>query len=93
MLPRGAVTYLNLWHAAKVNIPQYVLEYGGAPIQDFEWLDSNHVVLAMSNAIVIKHVAQAFERPYSKTVTTGLDFSPLDQLAYVNDCLVPKSSS
>ena len=38
---------------------------------------------------MIKHVVQAYDRPYAKIVTTGLDFSPLDQLAFVNDQLVP----
>lgn len=89
LLPKSAVTYLQNWHAMKVNVPQYLLEYAGQPIQDFEWLDSSHVVLAMSHAVVIKHLVQAYDRPYAKIVTTGLDFSPLDQLAFVNDQLVP----
>ena len=41
---------------------------------------------------MIKHVCQADDRPYAKIVTTGLDFSPLDQLAFVNDQLVPTDS-
>ena len=69
----------------KVNVPQYLLEYANQPIHDFEWLDSNRVVLTMSHTVVIKHLVQAYDRPYAKIVTTGLDFSPLDQLAFVND--------
>ena len=43
----------------------------------------------MNHTVVIKHLVQAYDRPYAKIVTTGLDFSPLDQLAFVNDQLVP----
>ena len=84
-LPRSGVTYLHVWHVLKPHVPQYLLEYGNQPIQDFEWLDANHCVLGMGHAVVIKHISQAFDRPYAKIVPTGLDFSPLDQLAFVND--------
>lgn len=43
----------------------------------------------MSDKVVIKQVSKAQDRPYSKIITTGLDFSALDQLAFVNDTLVP----
>ena len=78
MLPKSGGTYLNIWHAMKVNVPQYLLEYASQPIQDYEWLDSQHVVLTLSHAVVVKHVVQAHDRPYAKIVTTGIDFSPLD---------------
>ena len=56
MLPKSGVTYLQLWHSMKVNVPQYSLEYANMPIQDYEWLDPAHVALVYSNAVVIKHV-------------------------------------
>ena len=36
-------------------------------------------------------MSKAAERPYSNIVTTGLDFSALNQFAFVNDKLVPNA--
>jgi len=41
---------------------------------------------------VIKEVSKASERPYSNIVTTGLDFSTLDDFVFVNDKLIPSAS-
>ena len=61
------------------------------PIEDYEWYDTNVVVLLVKKAIAIKQVSKAAERPYSNIVTTGLDFSALNQFAFVNDKLVPNA--
>ena len=41
---------------------------------------------------MIKEVSKAEDRPYSSIVTTGLDFSTLDDFVFVNDKLIPGAS-
>ena len=72
-------------------IPQTLVACGGLPIEDYEWYDSNLVVLLTKRSIVIKEVSKASDRPYSNIVTTGLDFSPLDDFVFVNDKLIPNA--
>jgi hypothetical protein len=65
------------------------MSYDDEPIMDFEWLDSENVVLMVKKAIGVVNLSHASDRPYSSVVTTGCDFSAFDQLAFVNDKLIP----
>ena len=92
-VPHTSATQLDIWHAMKPYVPQNIIEYGqhDEPILDYEWYDSNVVVLLSKKSIAINQVSTASTRPYSNIVTTGLDFSALNQLAFVNDKLVPNA--
>lgn len=85
------MTKLSIWHALKPNLQQYTLTFVNKPIEDYEWLDSNHVLIAVKEAICIKSVQYHSERPYKTLVTSGLDFSANGELSFVNDQLVTGS--
>lgn len=79
----------------KPNFPQFTIDFQNQQIQDFEWADSNTVILAVEKCVGIFNLQQASERPYKDVVTTGLDFSIFGELAFVSDSLVrnPVNSS
>jgi hypothetical protein len=45
-----------MWHALKPNLQQFSLTYASQPIEDYEWLDSNNVIIAAKKSVCIKNV-------------------------------------
>lgn len=44
---------LNIWHSIKPNFQQYTIDYQKQQIADFEWIDSNTVILAVEKGVAI----------------------------------------
>lgn len=81
-------TKLSIWHALKPNLQQYTLTFDSKPIEDYEWLDTNHVLIAKKNAICIKNIQEHSKRPFKTLIPSGLDFCVQGELSFVNDQLV-----
>lgn len=81
-----------MWHALKPNLPQFTLTYASQPIEDYEWLDSNHVLIAVKRSVCIKQIDEHAVRPYRTLVPSGIDFSIQGEFSFVNDQLVPDAS-
>ena len=45
-----------MWHALNPNLQQFSLTYASQPIEDYEWLDSNNVIIAAKKSVCIKNV-------------------------------------
>jgi WD40 repeat protein len=44
---------MNVWHGMKPNYQQFTIDFTKQQIQDFEWIDSNTVIMAVEKSVAI----------------------------------------